>query len=223
MDFAAFMELEYTFYAAGSFFVSRPLRWRCLGVDTNLVCQCFWGIYFAFYYLAAFSRTAIDHPLSYSGSLDLLLVLNGVGFVGRIIPNYIADRVGAVNLFVPIALTASICIFSWMAVKTTTDLYIWAVCYGLLGAGIQSLFPAGLSFLTTDLTKTGVRMGMIFTIVSFATLTGPPIAGAIIDSGAGYKGAQAFAGCVVGVGGGFLFAVKVVKMRKTGAGWLERV
>lgn len=66
-------------------------------------------------------------------------------------------------------------------------------------------------------------MGMIFTIVSFAALTGPPIAGAIIDSGGGYKGAQAFAGSVLAVGGGFLFAAKVVKMKKTGAGWLDRV
>ena len=45
---------------------------------------------------------------------------------------------------------------------------------GNIGAGIQSLFPATLSTLTTDLQKVGVRMGLVFTLVSFAALMGPP-------------------------------------------------
>lgn len=151
------------------------------------------------------------------------MILNGIGVVGRLGLNYIADRSGAINLFIPIALSASITVFAWMAVDDTAGLYAWSCAYGIFAAGIQSLFPAALSFLTTDLRKIGVRMGMIFTIVSFAVLTGPPICGVIIDSGAGYKGAQAFSASALAVGAGFLFAVKLVRMKKTGAGWLDRV
>ncbi|CAM1503666.1 Fc.00g012570.m01.CDS01 [Cosmosporella sp. VM-42] len=204
VEWAAFKELEYTFYAAGSFF-------------------CFWGVYFAFYYLAAFARDALDPPLSYSNSLDLLLILNGVGIAGRLVPNHLADRYGAINIFIPVSIAASILAFSWIAVSNTTGLYVWAVFYGTIASGIQSLFPAGLSFLTTDLRKIGVRMGMIFTLVSFATLTGPPIAGAIIDASGNYKGAQAFSGSVIATGAGFLFAAKVVKMKKTEVSWTGRV
>lgn len=64
---------------------------------------------------------------------------------------------------------------------------------------------------------------MVFTMVSFAVLTGPPVAGAIVDSKAGYKGAKAFAGSSIAVGCAFLCAAKITKMRKTGQGWTDKV
>ncbi|KAG6357816.1 hypothetical protein INS49_013695 [Diaporthe citri] len=203
VEWAAFKELEYTFYAAGSF-------------------TCFLGVYFAFYYLASYSRDIIG--LSYVESLNLLLLLNGIGIIGRLVPNYLADRWGAINIFVPTAIIAGVCQLTWIAVTDPPGLYAWAVFFGIAAGGIQSLFPAGLSSLTTDLRKSGTRMGMVFTIVSFATLTGPPIAGAIISScGGQYYGAQAFAGCAMIVGGGFMAAAKVVKQRKVGGGWKTKV
>lgn len=126
-------------------------------------------------------------------------------------------------MFIPICGTTSTIVFCWMAVRTPSGLYIWTVFYGIFAAGIQSLFPAALSFLTTDLRKLGVRMGMTFTIVSFAVLTGPPIAGAIIDNGGGYEGAQAFAGCSLALAFVFLIASKVVRMKKLGMGWKGKV
>ncbi|KAK3936846.1 major facilitator superfamily domain-containing protein [Diplogelasinospora grovesii] len=205
VEWSAFKELEYTFYACGSFF-------------------CFLGVYFAFYYLASFSRDIIG--VSYVDSLNLLLVLNGVGSFGRLIPNHLADRFGPINVFVPVAGIAGVCVLCWMAVTNVAGLYVWAAFYGAAAGGIQSLFPAGLSSLTTDMKKMGVRMGMVFTINSFATLTGPPIAGAIITaSGGRYVGAQAFAGAVLLVGMGFMMAAKVVKGRRIdkGGGWRVKV
>lgn len=153
----------------------------------------------------------------------MLLILNGVGAIGRTLPNYLADRIGAINVFIPTSLIASVLAYCFIAIDDPTGLYAWVVLYGIVAAGIQSLFPAALSFLTTDLRKLGVRMGMVFTIVSFSVLTGPPIAGAIINSPAGYTGAKAFAGSAIAVGCGFLIAAKVTKMRKTGQGWTGRV
>ncbi|KAF4121619.1 Major Facilitator Superfamily [Geosmithia morbida] len=204
IDLSAFKELEYTFYAIGSF-------------------SFFWGVYFAFYYLASFARNGIHDPFTFSASLDLLLIVNGVGAVGRLVPNFIADRVGAVNTLIPVCAAASLLAFCWIAVDTPASLYVWTVLYGLFAAAIQSLFPAALSLLTTDMRKIGVRMGMVFTIVSFAVLTGPPIAGAIIDSTGSYKGAQAFSGACLATGGVFMTLSKVVRMRKTGVGWSGKV
>ncbi|KAJ0115851.1 major facilitator superfamily transporter [Diaporthe amygdali] len=203
VEWAAFKELEYTFYAAGSF-------------------SCFLGVYFAFYYLASYSRDIIG--LSYVDSLNLLLLLNGIGIIGRLVPNHLADRWGPINVFVPTAVIAGVCQLTWIAVTNPSGLYAWAVFFGIAAGGIQSLFPAGLSSLTTDLRKSGTRMGMVFTIVSFATLTGPPIAGAIISScGGQYYGAQAFAGGTMILGGGFMMAAKVVKQRRLGGGWKGKV
>lgn len=153
--------------------------------------------------------------MSYTESLNLLLVMNGVGMPGRLIPNHIADRVGTINVFVPVIGIAGICIFCWMAVTSTASLYVWCCFYGMTAGGIQSLFPAGLSALTTDLRKAGVRMGMVFTIVSFATLAGPPIAGAIITaSGGSYYGAQAFAGATLMLSMGLMAAARAVKVKR---------
>ncbi|KAL2263950.1 hypothetical protein VTK26DRAFT_4137 [Humicola hyalothermophila] len=194
VEWGAFKEAEYSLYAAATF-------------------SMFIGLYFAFYYIASFSRDIIG--LSYTDSLNLLLVINGAGCPGRLIPNSLADRFGAINIFVPTAAIAGVCLFCWMAVTSTAGLYVWCVSYGMVAGGVQSLFPAALSSLTTDLRKAGVRIGMVFTIVSFATLAGPPISGAIITgSGGEYYGAQGFAGAALLLGTAFMAAAKVVKGRK---------
>ncbi|KAL2166128.1 hypothetical protein VTG60DRAFT_3267 [Thermothelomyces hinnuleus] len=210
VEWKAFCEGEYTLYAAGSF-------------------SFFLGLYFAFYYIASFSRDIIG--LDYTSSLNVLLLMNGVGIPGRVIPNHIGDRVGTINVLVPTVGLGSVFIFCWMAVKSTAGLYVWCAFYGTVAGGIQSLFPAGLSSLTTDVRKAGVRMGMIFTIVSFATLAGPPIAGAIITaSGGKYYGAQAFAGSTLMLSMALMAAARTVKVRRlmraghgSGSAWKMKV
>ncbi|CAK7207539.1 hypothetical protein SEUCBS139899_010349 [Sporothrix eucalyptigena] len=204
VEWSAFREPEYAFYAAGSFF-------------------CFWSVYIVFFYISSYSRDIIG--FSYTDSLNLLLVVNGVGAIGRLLPNYIADRVGTINMFAVFGLYAGIAGLCWMAVHSATGLYIWSVFYGIAAGGIQSLFPAGLTSLNTrDLSKAGVRIGMVFTINSIATLTGPPVAGALItaDKG-GYLGAQIFTGTVLLVGTCFIVCAKLSLGRSTGLGWRARV
>lgn len=150
--------------------------------------------------LGAFARAEIG--FTYGNSINLILVLNGVGFIGRLLPNILADKYfGPLNCLLPVALVSSLIMYTMVAVKTPTGLYIWSVAYGTFGAAIQSLFPAVLSSLTTDLRKAGVRMGMIFTLVSFAVLTGPPICGMLIQKMDGeYVAAQCFAATCLAIG-----------------------
>lgn len=191
--------------------------------STNNLLKNFWGIYFAFFYIAAFSRDSLLPPLSYADSLNVLLIINGISIIGRVVPNYIADRIGPVNVFIPNSIIVSILIFCFIGIETPAGLYAWAIFYGIMAGGIQSLFPAALSSLTTDLRKLGTRMGMVFTIVSFAVLTGPPIAGAIVAGPGGYTGAKAFAGSSVAVGCACLMAAKLARMSRTGQGWTGRI
>ena len=91
-------------------------------------------------------------------------------------------------------------------------LIVFAVIYGIFGAGIQALFAATLSSLTTDLKKIGVRIGMVFTVISFACLTGPPLAGALIQKGNGnYIYAQIFSGTSLTCGCLMLIAARISK------------
>ncbi|KAB8234008.1 hypothetical protein ETB97_000399 [Aspergillus alliaceus] len=180
----------------------------CIGMFLN-----FWGLYFAFYYVGAFGRSVIG--LSYSESTNLIIVTNGVGIVGRLIPAFLADAYfGPLNTIIPLALGASLMMFCWAAVHSVAGLYVFAVLYGMFSNGVQGLWPSTLSSLTPDLTKTGVRIGMGFTVVSFACLTGPPLGGALIARADGYIGAQIWGGLTFALGAVVLITAR---LSKTGA------
>ncbi|KAA8917672.1 hypothetical protein TRICI_000169 [Trichomonascus ciferrii] len=181
LDLKAFKEPPYVLFTTGMFFN-------------------FWGLYVAFFYLGTFARDELD--LSQSQSTDLLMVLNGIGVVSRLFPAFIADRwVGLLNSLIPFSLSTAIVMYCWAAVDSVAGLYVFAAFYGIVAAGMQALFPSTLASLTTDLSKTGIRLGMVFSCIAFACLTGTPIAGALIQRNDGYYlYAQMFAGSSMTVG-----------------------
>jgi MFS family permease len=201
VEWSAFREMPYLLFAVGMFFT-------------------FWGVYFAFFYIGSFARDIVD--LSYTTSINLILVLNGVGYAGRIIPNYVADRyTGPLNAMIPTAICAALIMYLMSLVVSQAGLYAWASFYGLIGAAIQSLFPAILASLTTDLRKRGTRMGMTFTIVSFAVLTGPPIAGQLVTAKHGeYLYAQVFAATSIATGS---ICMTFARLARTGFVWKAKM
>ena len=79
-------------------------------------------------------------------------------------------------------------------------------------ASAQGMFPPSLGSLTTDLSKMGVRMGMVFSICGFAVLIGNPLAGALITLNDGrYLYTQMFSGAAMTLGVVFLTAARVIK------------
>lgn len=83
--------------------------------------------------------------------------MNGVSVIGRLSPSLFADRLGPLNLLLPGSLMCGVLLFAWMGVHNPGGLYAWAIFYGISGGSVQSLFPAALSSLTTDLRKQGER------------------------------------------------------------------
>ena len=132
------------------------------------------------------------------------------------IPAYLADRhFGAISVFIPTILSSALCIFLWAKVHTLTADYVWVIFFGYFGAGIQGLFPATLAGLTQDLSKNGTRIGMIFTIISIAALTGPPLAGKLMEvTGGKYLAAQMWGGTCLVLGAGLLVAARVASKPK---------
>lgn len=139
--------------------------------------------------------------------------MNGVGFIARLIAALLADKVtGPVNMYVLTTFTASLALFAWVFVSTFNGMVAFVIIYGFLGGAVQSIFPSSLPSLTEDLSKVGTRIGMVFTVVSIASLTGPPLTGALIqkDHG-GYLYAQLFGGCSMLLGSAFIAAARVAK------------
>ncbi|PLB55517.1 MFS general substrate transporter [Aspergillus steynii IBT 23096] len=185
-------------------FKEKPLVFFTIAMFLN-----FWGLYFTFFYLGTFARDRIGM----SNTLNLILVLNGVGVIGRIVPSLIGDRItGRLNMLIPISVASAVLIFAWMAVDSVAGLYVFTVFYGLVGGAAQSLFPATATTMTPDVRRTGTRLGMILSVVGFATLTGPAIEGALIQQeGGSYVGAQAFAASAIMLGALFAEACRVAK------------
>ena len=172
----------------------------------------FWGIYIGFYYIGSFGKDILG--TSQSTSINLILVLNGVGIVARVVPNFVAEKLtGPLNLLLPYILANAIILYSWIAVDSETGLWIFAVVYGIAASGIHALFPVVLTSLTDDQKKLGVRTGMGFSIVGCAVLTGPPIAGALIQRANGsFLGLQLFAASNMLIASAFVLASRWVKV-----------
>lgn len=169
-----------------------------------------WACIYSFQ-VGSYARNVLG--LSQQQSINDLLVINGVGMVGRLVPAYLADHYfGPLNTLIPFACVSGILLFCWAAVSSSGGLLAFDVIYGLFASGIQSLFPATLSSLTTDLKKSGIRMGMVFSVVSFACLTGSPLGGALIQKrGGDYLYAQMFAASALTCGCFTLLAARLVR------------
>ncbi|KAF2184876.1 MFS general substrate transporter [Zopfia rhizophila CBS 207.26] len=198
-DLSAFTELPYVFFVIGFFLI-------------------YWAVYFAFYYIDLYgyryaSFTSLD-------SINLLLLTNALGIPGRILPGFIAARfLGPLNTAIPTAVSVAIVLYCWPAVAHThSSLYAFAAVYGFVASAIQSLFAISLAALTPDLSQLGTRMGMVFSVVAFASLTGSPIAGAIVQSqGGNYLGAQMWAASSMLLG-----AIALVAARVSRTGWIAK-
>jgi MFS-type transporter involved in bile tolerance (Atg22 family) len=175
-------------------------------------------VYIGFYYIGSFGRDVLD--MSQSTSINLLLVLNGVGLVARVLPNFVAEKLtGPVNLMLPYVLASGIILYCWVVVESETGLWVFAVIYGIAASGIHALFPVVLTSLTDDQKKLGVRSGMGFSIVGCAVLTGPPIAGALVQRANGsYVGLQVFSGSTMMIAVLFGVAARWAKV-----GWKVKV
>jgi hypothetical protein len=105
----------------------------------------------------------------------------------------------------------------WIGVKSVTSLFILAALFGFANGAGQGMIVAGLPSLTTDLNRLGTRSGMVLAVLSLAVLTGPPIAGALIEvDHGGYLYMQIWAGASMLVGAAFVMAAYCVRGRLKG-------
>ncbi|KAK3182180.1 hypothetical protein K4F52_006549 [Lecanicillium sp. MT-2017a] len=193
IDWTAFREPAYVFFAIGMFFN-------------------FWGLYIAFYYITTFAQQVVN--MSRASSLQLLLIMNGVGFLARTVPNFLADWfTGPVNLLIPSTFFSSVMLLCWTSIEQEPQVYTFVVFYGIFSGAVQSLFPATLASFTPDLSKVGVRMGMVLSTVSFAALTGAPIGGVLVSQENGrFLYAQIFAGASMFTGTALVLLARVYKV-----------
>jgi MFS family permease len=99
---------------------------------------------------------------------SLLIVSNAdkqtASAFGRILPNFVADVAGPINVFILTAIITGILLFSWLGVSTWQSFIIFTILYGFFAGATLSLSAACVAALTDadEMSKIGVRMGMMF-------------------------------------------------------------
>lgn len=112
---------------------------------------------------------------------------------------------------IPLSLIAGLILLAWAGVTNHSGILVFDVFYGVFMAAAQGMLPPSLGSLTSDLSKMGVRIGMVFSILGFAILIGNPLAGALISvDGGKYLYAQMYAGSALVLGVVFLAAARAV-------------
>lgn len=215
VDFSAFKEPTYAFLVAG-------------------LCLVMWAVYFTFYYVSthyvppplppdACADTVFRQLSSYgievvgmpfNAAITITILVNGVGVPARLIPPLFASRFGQLNTMIPIFVYLTVVSFSWIAVRTSAGTYTFAVFYGIGSSAFQCLLPSTVASITPNMNAFGTRLGMAFGAISFATLTGPSIGGAIQNAmGGKYLGAQLWSAVATLTGVAFVVTSRMVKAR----------
>ncbi|KAJ6438608.1 major facilitator superfamily transporter [Purpureocillium lavendulum] len=175
IEWTAFRELPYVLFALGSFLN-------------------FYAIYTGLFFINSFARNIIG--FSTTDSVSLLLINNALGIPTRPFAGYLASsHFGPINTYTVATFFVGVGFFSWIGVTTRAGMYAFSVFFGIAISANQGVFVGALASLTKDPRKMGTRFGMIETLSSFATVAGPPTAGALIDrSGGSHRPAQIWAG-----------------------------
>ncbi|OAA36227.1 Major facilitator superfamily domain, general substrate transporter [Cordyceps fumosorosea ARSEF 2679] len=173
----------------------------------------FAAVYFCFFFINTYATLRVG--LSPEAAANLLVIISAIGIPVRPLLGYLADRYfGSLLTLIVSTVFLAIMLFVWIAVRTESGLYVYSAFYGVATGAVQGMFVSGLASLTVDLSKLGVRFGMVDSLIAFASLAGPPLAGALIqiDNG-GYLKAQIWAGVVTMCASFFICGAKWTQVK----------
>ncbi|RMZ75716.1 hypothetical protein DV738_g5336, partial [Chaetothyriales sp. CBS 135597] len=174
-----FTELPFFLLSIGSFFM-------------------FMGIFLPLNFLIL--AAAQDHVPRHL-QLYLVPILNSASIFGRIVPSFLADKIGRFTIFLAVCLAVTIFVWAlWLPGSGTGATVTFAILFGFASGGVVAL-PATLVASISDVKQIGVRTGAMFSLVAIATLVGSPIGGEITTADHGsYQMLKVFSGCLTSAG-----------------------
>jgi MFS family permease len=154
--------------------------------------------------------------MSFADSSLLTTIINAVGLPTRVLIPFLADRIGPLNTIAPAGICVAIVAYTWLAVHDVAGVYVFSIFYGIASGAFQSLMPTGVASITTRLDTIGTRMGMCFSLMSFAGLSGPPIGGLLQSQS--LVGAHVWAALASSLAAVLLVLARVLKV-----GWTVKI
>jgi MFS family permease len=178
----------------------------------------FIGIYIPFFYMPTFAVQKIP-GVTAEFAVYTIAIMNAASTLGRIVPNYIADKAGPLNIIAPCALISAVLVYCWIAVENKGGLIVLCILYGFFTGSFVSLPPSVIVTLSPRLEIVGTRMGMLFSLSGLGLLIGSPVAGAILGSGNNFLGLQLFCACTVLASAAVLYPARFAKAGRSLITW----
>ena len=182
---------------AGAAIDLRAVAERKYGAVTLATFLVEFAVFIPYTYICSYGvAMGIEKEVSYR----LNVLLNVGAIPGRVLPGYLADRLGTFNTMCVTAMVCTVVVLAlWMKAEggeaATTA---FAVLYGFWSGAAISLTPVCIGEVCR-VEDYGKRTGTAFFIASIGALVGVPIGGAIIESEGGmYTGLIAFGGALYG-------------------------
>ncbi|KAH7138956.1 major facilitator superfamily domain-containing protein [Dendryphion nanum] len=167
----------------------------------------FIGLYMPFFYAQVYAIQ--EHITSENLAFYLLAIMNSTSVFGRIIPNWIAGKVGPFNVVIPCTLITGVLCFSFIAADTSASIIVLMAFYGFFSGTFVSLPPTIVVHLSADRRdKIGTRLGQSFAVIAVGLLIGTPIGGAILDR-SGFDAIWIFGGVMLCASAVILAAARV--------------
>ncbi|KAG8161198.1 hypothetical protein KVR01_009462 [Diaporthe batatas] len=173
-----------------------------------------WGLYIPLFYLPPFAVTA---GLNAKLAPHTVAIFNAVSIFGRVFAGALADRMGCFNVVIINGLLCAVSLFVWASTHTAAGVIVVTVVQGLFIGSIVSLQAAIITTVTPDPKNLGSMIGFTMAIWACGGLTGPPIAGAILNGQHGpgsYNDPGYFGGASLIAGSAFFFAARLIMEKK---------
>ncbi|KAL0959327.1 hypothetical protein HGRIS_014588 [Hohenbuehelia grisea] len=175
----------------------------------------FWGLFFPYFYLQLF---AVLHGIDPQLAFYSITVLNAATIFGRTLPNFAADKLGPINVAIPMTTISGALIFAMFGATSVAGMFCFAIFYGFFSGAFISLLSAIMASLAFSVNEIGSRIGIAMFAIGFALLTGTPITGALLRPPEyAWWRAILFSGIVILAGVGLLVVARsmVIKRKKS--------
>lgn len=140
----------------------------------------------------------------------LLAIVNAASTFGRIIPGFLADKYGRLNIFALAGFSTGIVALCLNEATNTAGLVVYSVFFGFSSGTIISGGTAAVSNTVERMQDMGTYMGMAMGLGSISALIGPPVSGALVDEYHGFSQVAIFAGVVSLAGGCIVLVAKAL-------------
>ncbi|KZV97751.1 MFS general substrate transporter [Exidia glandulosa HHB12029] len=127
---------------------------------------------------------AVQHGIDPNLAFYLLAILNGASFFGRIVPNFLADKFGALRVQITTGAICACIALGMLGIRQgdVAGVAVIAALYGFFSGANISLWGPLIAEFSPSLQELGARSGFLYIWVGLAGLLGNPIGGWLLTT-----------------------------------------